>query len=135
MTKKRHQKWYNILTTHLIINPFTHSGHYSGQLFKKHFLAFAWVFMAKVHINLYIGPGCIILYIKLQAVFSLQTKMVNGQSEMPSCSGISTHSFYPTRLLQVKKKWIGKKILINHLYTSGPHASMAIIQLQIILLL
>lgn len=34
-----------------------------------------------------------------------------------------------------KKKWIGKKILINHLYTSGPHASMAIIQLQIILLL
>jgi len=42
---------------------FTHSGHHSGQLFKKHFLEFARVLMGKLHIHLFSGPWCIILCI------------------------------------------------------------------------
>lgn len=88
------------------LNPFMHRGNYNGQLFKKHFSCICLGFDGIVAHQLL--QWILVLHpIHCHQVashfFSLQTKMADGYSEMPSCSGIFIHSFYLMRLLQVKK--------------------------------
>lgn len=43
-------------------NPFLHSGHYSGQLFKIYFLVYAWILMEQLNISHHSGCQCLIPY-------------------------------------------------------------------------